>query len=659
MKKYNVIASLLCRACLTHSTLSKKIPALLALTLATTCHAETIIPGGDVSGLWTLSGSPYYIEGDITLTDTDTLIIEPSVWAVFRGHYSFTIYGVLIAQGTEADSIGFTSGLGYDEWQGLDFLNSSSDSSILAYCRITESDDSGIHCSASSPDISHSRISANSAEVGCGIYCDDSEPGITNCTISGNSASDGGGIYCNHNSSPGISNCDLSVNSADFYGGGIYCGNSSPGIENCTLTDNSADSGGGGIYCTYNSNPIISNCTVSDNSSFSFGGGIYCWDSSNPCIIDGTISGNRAGTGGGIYCGYNSNPDISNCIISGNSAGDGGGINCQNSSSSITDCTISNNTGCGIYCSGSNLYSSITDCIINNNEGCGIACDGGLNLYLSITNCTISGNLASYGGGGGIDYSGHGVNSSITNCTISGNSTEDNGGGIYCFESSLNITNTIIEGNTSGCGIFYDCYEYAGVLEVFYGDFYDNVGGDFGGNSVPVSLGEIITVNANGDSCDTFFNIFEDPLFVDPGIGDFHLQGDSPCIDAGDPESPLDPDSTIADIGAFSYDQTPVIEPKPKSALPTEFAVTSVYPNPFNPTTTISFDLPFAGFVSLNIFDINGRNVGTVREPPLNKHHPPGQHHIPFDGSNLPSGIYVYHLTAGTYDASGKMVLMK
>ncbi|OYT13451.1 MAG: hypothetical protein B6I19_05120 [Bacteroidetes bacterium 4572_114] len=67
----------------------------------------------------------------------------------------------------------------------------------------------------------------------------------------------------------------------------------------------------------------------------------------------------------------------------------------------------------------------------------------------------------------------------------------------------------------------------------------------------------IVTVNLNGDPCDPYLNLFMDPLFIDPGNLDFHITEGSPCIDAGNPDPAYyDPDGTIADIGAFYYDQT-------------------------------------------------------------------------------------------------------
>ncbi|TKJ42214.1 hypothetical protein CEE37_00630 [candidate division LCP-89 bacterium B3_LCP] len=90
---------------------------------------------------------------------------------------------------------------------------------------------------------------------------------------------------------------------------------------------------------------------------------------------------------------------------------------------------------------------------------------------------------------------------------------------------------------------------------------------------------------------------------------------------------------------------------------PGKFMLIGAHPNPFNPITTINFDLPVASLVKLDVFDINGRNVGAFRETP--KRYTPGTHQITFNGTGLPSGIYIYRLTAGDFTGTGKMVLMK
>jgi len=97
---------------------------------------------------------------------------------------------------------------------------------------------------------------------------------------------------------------------------------------------------------------------------------------------------------------------------------------------------------------------------------------------------------------------------------------------------------------------------------ITYSDFWNNEGGNFYGCGEWIGVN--VTTNANGDSCDAYYNIQLDPLFVDPLNGDYHLSWDnfpitdstmSPCIDAGDPSSPLDPDGSIADMGAIYYAQ--------------------------------------------------------------------------------------------------------
>ena len=108
---------------------------------------------------------------------------------------------------------------------------------------------------------------------------------------------------------------------------------------------------------------------------------------------------------------------------------------------------------------------------------------------------------------------------------------------------------------------------------------------------------------------------------------------------------------------------------------PTHFVLCNAYPNPFNPITTISFDLPHACRMKLQVFDIAGRIVGARRASPnvgfgesnLQKLYSPGHHEITFDGAGLASGVYIYRLEALSLSGSeatpttysGKMVLMK
>jgi photosystem II stability/assembly factor-like uncharacterized protein len=80
------------------------------------------------------------------------------------------------------------------------------------------------------------------------------------------------------------------------------------------------------------------------------------------------------------------------------------------------------------------------------------------------------------------------------------------------------------------------------------------------------------------------------------------------------------------------------------------------YPNPFNPKTIIEFSIPSAGFVSLKIFDINGREITTA----INENLGSGNAKYIFDGANLTSGIYFYKLTVDNkFSEVKKMILIK
>ena len=62
--------------------------------------AQTTVPAGNVSGTWNLAGSPYLIQGDITIPNGSTLTINPGVTINFQGHYKFMVAGRILAIGT-------------------------------------------------------------------------------------------------------------------------------------------------------------------------------------------------------------------------------------------------------------------------------------------------------------------------------------------------------------------------------------------------------------------------------------------------------------------------------------------------------------------------------------------------------------------------------
>ncbi len=254
--------------------------------------------------------------------------------------------------------------------------------------------------------------------------------------------------------------------------------------------------------------PGVVEATIVDADSLGMVFYIHSGEDQTSVLTGFTIQGGLFINGGGIYC-DNASPTIMYNVIVGNSAngsfpdGKGGGIYCRDSDPIITRNTIAGNS--------------------SGQSGGGIR----LEHFSSIVSYNIiAENSTMYAGGGISLYSSAGA---ITDNTITGNQVTNNpnGGGIYCYDSSPMITNTILWGNLPD-------EIYSGDPTVRYSDIENGWPG--------------------------LRNINADPLFTDPENGDYCLSEGSPCIDAGDPESPSDPDGTRADIGACYFDQGPLGE---------------------------------------------------------------------------------------------------
>jgi hypothetical protein len=170
--------------------------------------SQTTIPAGDVSGNWSLAGSPFLIEGEITIPNGENLSVDPGVLIEFQGHYSFNVQGQLLAVGTEQDSIEFTIAdtTGFSNvytmigaWSGFIFDGTSADndSSKIVYCKIN--------------------------------YCKN---------ISTYPNSIGAAFDINNFSKILISNCRIENNIVDDHGGTLHCFSASPIIKNNIFLSN-------------------------------------------------------------------------------------------------------------------------------------------------------------------------------------------------------------------------------------------------------------------------------------------------------------------------------------------------------------------------------------------------------------------------------------
>jgi hypothetical protein len=517
------------------------------------------------------------------------------------------------------------------------------------------------------------------------------------------------------------------VGQANAKGGAIHIFNSTTNVHDCRISWNKADVKGGGIYLLQ-ANSEIRNNIFTNNTCVSDGGAIFLENSPNVNIHDNTFLNNSAANGGAVH--YQSSGGwLMNNIFRNNSATSSvaGGIYLYSSSPEIGYNVINRNSSASSNCTGIYCYNYSSP-NIHHNELC-------FNTYTAI-------------------YCGNYSSPLIDNNTIFGNNS-------YAVRTVTSCNpighNNIVLGNAymfsvgSGCSVTMT---------------YSNVQSSWSGT------GNLINAQ---------------PFFVNPYGEDFHLMPYSPCIDAGSPLSPLDPDSTIADMGAHYFDQnqpqgtceitltpfgTPIVLPPSggtvwfgiailnpsqyfnlydgwynlqqpdlqiiplvlrtnlylpaggslnrtafltlsSTAMPGTYTLTAYvgdhptniedfdsftfvksatgdeaggigtatmsdgeitetfelkpaqvptttellghYPEPFNPTTTIQFNLAQSEWVKLEIYSVNGQKVNTL----INRKLPAGIYQETFDAGDLASGIYLYTFEAGNYRSAGKMILLK
>jgi hypothetical protein len=356
----------------------------------------------------------------------------------------------------------------------------------------------------------------NSAENGGGMYNVGADPLLTNCAFKNNG---GGGMY-NRMANPTLTDCVFNGN----VGFGMHNYHSSPMLTDCTFEDNC----GGGMHNHIDSDPTLRNCTFTYNFGAQ-GGGMGNFKS-NPALRHCTFRGNRAvgdtnvvADGGAMY-NYVSSPLLSKCVFSGNSADQGGGISSWHGSPTLANCILTGNLagqhGGGLY--NNNAMSKLINCTFCNNRA-----STGASVYSN-----MSRNLAKSYSGVTYDHNGRRRDLMITSCIL----WDGNNGLFNTNGSETIITYSSVQGGWPGEGnIDVDpCFAKAGYWD------------------------------PNGTPDDPNNDVWVD--------GDYHLKSQagrwepatqawvrdditSPCIDAGDPASPIGqepfPNGGIINMGAY------------------------------------------------------------------------------------------------------------
>ena len=385
------------------------------------------------------------------------------------------------------------------------------------------------------------------------------------------------------------------------------------------------------------------------------GGGISIIEA-NPHIKDVYIANNISRNVGAGIAMVNSDPVIesaviiNNTIIDGDALG-GGGIAINGGNPIIDNVEISNN-----YV-GSNIYYL--------NGGGGILCGFSIDtdqLSLNLSNSKIYSNIANIGAGIGV-LSGD-IN--ILKTLIAFN-TGDYGSavsmgeplGLIVGDINMTILNSTIANNLGEItvGLINTAF-----LNIINSIFWDN-GGEY----------EITNLPNNSElNVQSSFSLFEsnqigegniindDPLFINDSIFNYNLQSESPAIDVGTLDSNNDGINDIiayygisVDIGSYEYN--PLSINQNNQIFNLDYFLTKCYPNPFNPVTNISYELPIESQVTLDVYDIEGRKIITLTEGIRAA----GTHSIEWNAEGSPSGVYFVKLDAGEFTQTQKLMLIK
>lgn len=391
--------------------------------------------------------------------------------------------------------------------------------------------------------IENFKIKRGSGEYGGGLFLDSSNVIVSNIDFSHNISSGNGGAVFAINSTLKIQNSLFFLNTADSLGGSIYSKQTNLEIDGLEIRNNSSVAGGA-IGLDTLSNCIINNSQIFNNGA-NVGGGIAVFNGAKLTILNSDIYGNNANAVGGVIP-QHSDPDNFPLY------GGGGGLYQQFSDSLIIkNSNFDNNTtptgiggGLAIYYSTDIELENVN---ISGNESVGAG--GGICFlrsdYINYNGGVIRDNRSNFNSGGGIMVGTESLDASIiVNATFNrldfiNNYAQVGGGGLMLWSARVNVYNSTFSqneandnggtSNWSGGGLSSHSVAEPNIINSIFYDNYPNSlyhPSTTSNMSVKYSLLEEFHSGVE--------NLIEiDPLFKDPEGGDFSLQPNSPCIDAG------------------------------------------------------------------------------------------------------------------------------
>jgi|GEM_PF-709739 len=353
-------------------------------------------------------------------------------------------------------------------------------------------------------------------EYGGGLYNGPGSCTVRDCLFVANSATAGGGVYNRDGSRPAFVNCGFRRN---VYSGMYNDNHSSPTLEDCRFEDHSRSAVanynqsnpvmtncrflrngseyefGGGISNGAGSCPVITGCLFEDNFSGQRGGALYCADKSDAVVSDSVFRRNRGTWYGGAVFSELSRPVFRRCVFEDNESNSGGALSIGNWSwyeGAVNDVTIEN---CLFVANHVGQQGPVAG------RGGAISAEIWQQNRLTVTNCTFAGNAA------------------------------PTARAIFCDSFMHNSASEVL---VSNCILWDGGNETASQDKTLIGIHYSDIEGGFAGEG----------------------NLAVDPLFSDATNGDYHLKSQagrwdpaakqwawdsvtSPCIDAGDPASPV------------------------------------------------------------------------------------------------------------------------